>query len=276
MRRLPAARSIWKLIFAIAALLEIQFIALCLRKVEDDKESVSDEYCRWPICTDDEFSVNYTFTDRVLGSARTISQPAFVWIGPLFCSLCIVEALVQAVEVRKAALDNRALDELEKSLLRAAQRSSARLSMFFLGSVADQNHKKSAVTTISKFLRSWLPAIATIAFWLFILPTETVDFHRHCGSSDLHDSALITQWINRMSLSLSKLSLEFHAIIESFFWSKVLPYRIHKEPQRFIQRLRVILRWIRFARFAGPLFRMVSMGALHRLVFVNYVVLHLT
>ena len=49
-----------------------------------------------------------------------------------------------------------------------------------------------------------------------------------------------------------------HGFLESIIWTKILPYRIHKEPQRFVQRLQVILRWIRFMRFAGPLFRMVS------------------
>ena len=256
--RIPTARSIWKVIFATAALIEIYFIALCLRKVN---ESVNiDEYCRSTTqSAGNQFSVNNNCTLKAWEPTRTISQLAFMWIAPLFCLFCVVEALVQAVEVRKAALDNRALDELEKSLLRAAQRSSVRLSMFFLGSVADQNHKKRTVTTISKIFRSWLPAIATIVFWLFILPTETADFHRHCGRRRLNDSAVITQWINRSYHSLSKLSLAFYDTIESLFWTRVLPFRIHKEPQRFIHRLQVILRWIRFTRFAGPLFRMVSM-----------------
>ncbi len=252
MSRIPTVRSIWKVIFAITALLEIYFIALCLRKIE---------YCQSTTqSSENEFSINNNFSVRAWEPTRTISQLVFVWISPLFCLLCVVEALIQAVEVRKAALDNRALNELEKSLLRAAQRSSVRLSMFFLGSAADQNHKKRTVTTISKVLRSWLSAIATIAFWLLILPTKTADFHRHCGRSRIHDSAVITQWINRSSHSLSNLSLAFHDTIESFFWTRVLPFRIHKEPQRFIHRLQVILRWIRFARFAGPLFRMVSMN----------------
>lgn len=262
MSRLPTPRSIWKVVFAITALLEILFISLCWRNVDEVvNESEFDEFCQSTQNKDNEFSINYTFTDRVLESTRTITQLVFAWVDPLFCSLCTVEALVQAVEVRKAVLDNRALDELEKSLLRAAQRSSARLSMFFLGSLADQNHKKRAATTIKKVFRSWIPAIATIAFWIFILPTDTADFHRHCGNSNLSDSALLTRWINRTSLSLSTLSLSFYGFVESFFWKKVLPYRIHKQPQRFVQRLQVILRWIRFARFAGPIFRMVSMTA---------------
>ena len=222
----------------------------------------SDEYCKSTLVyyENEEFSINYTFIDRALEQTLTLSQLVFVWVGPFFCSLCIIEALVRAVEARKAALDNRALDDLEKSLLRAAQKSSVRLSMFFLGSAADQEHKKRAVvTTVSKVCRSWIPSIATIAFWLFILPTDIADFHHRCGSDSLHDSAVVTQWINRTSLRVIELVSTCHGLVESFFWTKILPYRIHKEPQRFIQRLQVILRWLRWIRFAGPLFRMVSM-----------------
>ena len=248
MRWRSTIHSIWKVVFAIAAILEIQFITILMR---------SDDKCRSTLYfKDDEFSINYTFVDRVWESTFALSQ--FLWMGPFFCCLCIVEALVRAVEARKAALDNRALDDLENSLLRAAQRSSTKLSMFFLGAVADQNHKKKALTAVSKVLRSWIPAIATIAFWLFILPIDVADFHVHCGSVSLNDSSVATQWINRMLLLLSALTSAFHGLLESFFWTKILPFKIHKEPQRFVQRLQVILRWIRFIRFAGPLFRMVS------------------
>jgi hypothetical protein len=244
MRWRSTIRSIWKVIFAIAAILEIQFITILMR---------SDDKCRsTPYFEDDEFSINYTYVDRAWESTFTLSQ------GPFFCCLCIVEALVRAVEARKAALDNRALDELERSLLRAAQISSTKLSMFFLGAVADQNHKKRALTTVSKVLRTWIPAIATIAFWLFILPIDVADVHVHCGSVSLNDSSVAAHWINRMLLSFSAMTSAFYGLLESFFWTNILPFRIHKEPQRFVQRLQVILRWIRFIRFAGPLFRMVS------------------
>lgn len=232
-----------------------------MQKVDDGaKDSASEEYCQSTLVNyeDGEFTINYTFVDMALESTITITQLVFVWAGPFFCSLCIVESLVRAVEARKAALDNRALDELEKSLLRAAQRSSAKLSMFFLGSAADDGHKKRAVTNVSKALRAWVPAVATIAFWLFILPTEISDFHHRCGSERLRDSAVVTQYIKKMSLSVLDLVSKFHGLVESFFWTRILPYRIHKHPQRFLQRLQVILRWIRFLRFAGPLFRMVS------------------
>lgn len=248
MIQLPTVRSVWKVIFAVTALIEVQYIALVMQqKVDHDANNQeSDEYCRSTLVyyEDNEFSINYSYIDRAWESSIAISHLVFVWVGPVFCSLCLVEALVRAVEARKASLDNRALDDLEKSLLRAAQMSSVRLSMFFLGSGADQNHKKR-VTTVSKVLRSWIPPIATIAFWLFILPTNISDFHHQCGGDSLNDSAVVTKWINRMSLSISDLVAAFHGLVEAFFWTKILPYRIHKHPQRFIQRLQVILRWIR-------------------------------
>ena len=79
--------------------------------------SQEDEYCQSTLIyyEDNEFSINYTFIDRAWESTITISQLFFIWVGPAFCSLCIIEALVRAVEARKAALDNRALDEFEKS-----------------------------------------------------------------------------------------------------------------------------------------------------------------
>ena len=273
MIRLPRVRSIWKVIFAITALIEMQYITLLMRKenVNESENNASqlrgrnsepDEYCRSTLVyyEEDEFSINYTYIDRAWESTLTISKLVFVWIGPFFCFLCLVEALVRAVEARHAARDSRALDELENTLLQAAQKSSIKLSMFFTSAAADQGDDELEVKVtrrISKVLRSFIPSISTIAFWLFILPTDLSDFHHRCGSEHLHDSAVVTQWIYGMSLTLSNLSSAFHGLLESIFWTRILPYRIHKEPQRFIQRLQVILRWIRFARFAGPLFRMV-------------------
>ncbi|KAL9184152.1 hypothetical protein ACHAXT_002238 [Thalassiosira profunda] len=258
---LPSVRSVWKVLFATAALLEVQYIALLMRTVDDDaKDSDLGEYCRTSLVyytEEEEFSINYTFIDRAWESTLSLSQVVFVWVGPFFCVLCLLEALVRAVEARKMARDNRALDDLEKSLLEAAQKSTIRLSMFFTGAAADKSNSQVKFTKrISKALRSWIPAIATIAFWLFILPTDISDFHHRCGSESLHDSAVITQWMNRMAISLAKMASAIHGLLETLFWTKILPYRIHKEPQRFLQRLQVILRWLRWIRFAGPLFRM--------------------
>ena len=214
MIRLPSVRSVWKVIFAITAALELQYIILLMRRVDDTKHD-SDEYCQSTLVyvEDNEFSINYTFIDRAWESTITISQLVFVWTGPLFCALCIIEALVRAVEARRAALHNRALDDFERSVLRMAQQSSVRLSMFFRGSTHDQGHTTKNISTVSKVMRSWFPPVATIAFWLFILPTDVADFHHRCGSDRLHDSAVVTQWMKSLSLYISNLVVSFHTLV---------------------------------------------------------------
>lgn len=266
MIRPPTARTIWKVSFAATALLEIQYIVLLMRTFDDGANGSECIPFVHPSTVysshfgDYEFSINYSLLDRARESMLPFSQLVSVWVGPFFCSLCLVESLVRAVEGRKMALDNRMLDDLEESLLRAAQKSSVRLSIFFIGAAADNTNTK-VTKKVYKVLRSWVPPVSTIAFWLFILPTNiSTDYHHRCGSEELlNDSAVLTQWIKRMSLSLSDLASAFHGLLESFFWTNILPYTMaFKEPQRFFERVQIILRWIRFARFAAPLFRMVS------------------
>jgi len=228
-------RSIWKVAFCVSAVFEIQYMWRQVNACRVDDN-------------DNEFTINYNFADRAWESASA-------WASPIFCSLCLIESFVRAVEARMLALDNRLLSELEESLLHAAQKSSDRLSIFFTGAVADQGHTKMT-KRVSKVLRSWIPAIATIALWLSILPTDLADFHHRCGHVQYRDSAVATQSMRRMSLKCSNMLSSLHGLLEKIFWTNILPYRIYKQPQRFIQRLKVILRWIRFARFAGPLFRM--------------------
>ena len=104
---LPSIRSVWKVLFATAALLEVQYIALLMRTVDQDaKDSDLGEYCRTSLVyytEEEEFSINYTFIDRAWESTLSLSQVVFVWVGPFFCFLCLLEALVRAVEARKMA-----------------------------------------------------------------------------------------------------------------------------------------------------------------------------
>ena len=231
------------------------------------KESKYDEVCPSLLIEEEkeEFSVNYTFIDWALDSivkttivrSGTADLMLFFWIGPCFVCLCLVEAVIRAFEARSMALQNRALDDLEKSLLNAAKQSTARLSMlgnWGMSGVFGAEERK--VTKIAKMLRSWVPAVATIGFWIFILPTDVDDFQYRCGSSILPDSAMMTSWIQKTTLQVIQMVNAFHEFLGSIFWTQILPYRIHKEPQRFIQRVQVILRWIRFLRFAFPLCRM--------------------
>mmetsp|Transcript_19794 Transcript_19794/g.39594 ORF Transcript_19794/g.39594 Transcript_19794/m.39594 type:complete len:830 (+) Transcript_19794:198-2687(+) len=267
--RIPSLRVSWKVFFAVAAFVEVLYVTMLMRQKSGTiKESKYDEVCPSLIIEEEEeFSVNYTFIDwavdsivktTIVRSGRTADLTLFFWIGPCFVGLCLVEAVIRAFEARKMALHNRALDDLENKLLNAARQSTQRLSMMGTWSsmkgVFGAEERK--VTKIAKVLRSWVPAIATIAFWIFILPTDIADFQYRCGSSYFHDSAMVTSWIQKTTLQVKEVVNAFHEFLGSVFWTQILPYRIHKEPQRFIQRVQVILRWIRFLRFAFPLFRM--------------------
>ena len=267
---LPPLRVLWKVFFALAAFIEILYVTLLMQQnSESINDSKYDEVCPSASSVisleEDEFTINYTFIDRAFESIvkTTIVRSGadltlFFWIGPAFVALCLVEAVIRAFEARKLALHNRALDDLENTLLNAAKQSTAKLSklglsggLFTFGAVEERR-----VTKIAKVLRSWVPAVATIAFWIFILPTDVTDFQYRCGSLNLHDSAMVTNLIHNTTLTIKEMVNAFHDFLGSVFWTKILPYRIHKEPQRFIQRVQVILRWIRFLRFAFPLFRM--------------------
>jgi hypothetical protein len=254
----------WKVFFAVAAFVEILYVAMLMQQ-KHVKESKHDEVCpSLLLIEEEEFSINYTFVDwafdsivktTIVRSGRTADLTLFFWVGPIFVGLCLVEAVIRAFEARKMALHNRALDDLENTLLNAAKQSTARLSVLGLTGVFGAAEERK-VTKIAKVLRSWVPAVATIAFWIFILPTDVSDFQYRCGSLNLHDSAMVTTWIQKTTLQVTQMVNAFHDFLGSVFWTQILPYRIHKEPQRFIQRVQVILRWIRFLRFAFPLFRM--------------------
>lgn len=265
--RIPSLRVSWKVFFALAAFVEILYITLLMQHNSDSvHDSKYDDVCpSLVLLEEDEFTINYKFIDwafesivktTIVRSGRTTDLTIFFWIGPVFVALCLVEAVIRAFEARKLALHNHALDDLENALLSAAKQSTARLSMLGIKGVFGAAEERK-VAKIYKVLRSWVPASATLAFWIFILPTDISDFQYRCGSFILHDSAMVTSWIHNTTLTIKNIVNAFHGFLESVFWTQILPYKIHKEPQRFIQRVQVILRWIRFLRFAFPLFRMV-------------------
>ena len=267
-RRLPL-RYTWKIIFAITALADVAHVSLLLQiNSGGSNSSKKDGFCH--LDSEDwisKYSTNSTFDYYARGwTTATIGGSGVVWVGPLFCFMCLVEALVRAVEARKAALDNRALDNLEKSILNAAHTSSLKISQLF-GVTAENDHTLEVAKT-SKFLRAWLPTVATIAFWLFILPTDLADFQQPCGTDHLNDSAVATKYFTLMSLSTVQFVLACQGRFETFFWTRIMPYRIHKAPRRFMKRLQEVLRIIRFLRFAGPLARMVSfLGTKNNFIF---------
>ena len=257
----PPARYIWKLVFATAALADISYTVYLMR--EDLNESSQEEIC--PATSNDNAHnrTNITFFAEIWSSGA-YRKPKVDWVGPAFCLLCLVEAAVRACDARRMALHNRALDDLEQQMLKFARHGSRQLSKIFGGDLSNENEQKIRLSLIDRWMKfnrscwTWIPAIVTFAFWIFILPMKVDDFRQICGSSKLSDSALMTKWLVSFSKSITLLSLAFNDYVDSVIWTKIIPYRIHKEPKRFIERIKVVLQGIRFFRFAGPLARMVS------------------
>lgn len=259
---LPSARSLWKVLLGAVASLEILYVYLAIQSYRSQSEAMKNDEA---ICQalllpfegvddEDEFPINYTFVDRAWDSTRTIMmESVFVWIGPVFCFSCLIEAIVRAVEARRAARDSRALAKFERTLLQAARRSNARMSTIFQVRIDEEAERR--FVRASRIFRTWISSVVTLMFWICILPTDLADFEV-CISERLNDSAIVTKWIVRTLLSIAEFKVAWEKTLESIFWNRVLPYRPHKEPLRFIGRLQEILRIIRFLRFATPMGRM--------------------
>lgn len=267
MRQYPPARYLWKICFAVAALSDFLYtIYLMLdNDVGVGSKNPQDDVC--PMIQNDKENnrtnrTNITFIYEIWnwGSYR---QPKISLIGPIFCALCLVEAVLRSRDARQMALHNRALDELEQQMVGFARRGSLQISRIFGEDLSDDSKQKNRLSFIDRWMKfnrscwTWSTAVATFAFWVLILPTESNDFRQYCGSSNLHDSAIMTQWLYVVSETITMFSLAFNEYVNSIIWTKIIPYRIHKQPQRFIKRIKVVLQVIRFARFAGPLLRMV-------------------
>lgn len=265
MSRRPPIRYIWKILFAAVAISDISCTVFLMQKEDSGvKSQIQDDICPIPSNDTQTNVTSLTFIYEVW-NWRAERNPKVRWIGLIFCALCLVEAFLRSCDARRMALHNKALDELEQTMLKFAHRSSKTLSRIFGGiDIDDVKHSDKKLSYIDRWMKfnrscwTWIPALATFSFWLFILPTEIEDFHQACGGTKLRDSAVITKWLILLSHSMTLLFLSFRESVDSIIWTKVMPYRIHKQPQRFLKRLRVVLQGIRFVRFAGPLARMVS------------------
>ncbi len=237
-------RYIWKVFFAIAGLADVVFVILFLKDRFDETISENSD----KVCFDDANKLLGDTTNNVFESNEkvwrttttatadtTIRNSRFDWIGLVLCSLCLIESLVRAAEARKAALDNRELDRLERSLLKAAQTSRVKLSQFFgtgmeNSDVVDVDDRMQDLTKTSRFLRAWVPAVSTIVFWLLIVPTSLSDFQLFCGIDKLNDSAVATRWFALTLDSFARFVQTVQRGFEKFFWERLMPYRIHKTP----------------------------------------------
>lgn len=237
-------RYIWKVSFAIVGLADLVFVVMFLHVRSDGTTSRNSD----KVCNDDGNNFLDDTTNEVFESTETvwrtvtgitdttIRNSRFDWISLVFCSLCLIESLVRAAEARKAALDNRELDRLEQSLLKAAKTSRVKLSQFFgtgmeNGDDVNDDDRLRDLTMTSKFLRAWIPAVSTIALWLLIVPTHLSDFQLFCGIDKLKDSAVATRWFALTLQSFARFVQSVQSCFETFVWEKLMPYRIHKTPK---------------------------------------------
>jgi len=210
------------------------------------------------------------------------------WIGPIFCVLCLVEAIFRAKEARTLALETQALDQLEQKLRRvySTTRMSFKFSFFNLTQLGKDSSapRPNLMRNASSFdefmarstLRTWIPTMAVISFWCALLPFLPlvripnilmqndslqqlyhlmVSWISSASSCQRDDKALATQWIWYLAARHAILSKWAEAQIADVLWKFAFPYNIF-QPKRFYTRLRQLLRWIRYARFAFPLVRM--------------------
>lgn len=185
-------------------------------------------------------------------------------IGVIFCCLCIIESIRRALEARQIALDMEALNEFEKTL---AKVYSATKVNFFWGP-PDEMTEEDTVAVVRQFIRVWTPVVSNIVGWCLILPWPLLAYYFFtpkdrwssaefvCGE----DPALATIWITQSAKSLYENVAIWHEEFTAWIWRSVLPFalpvQLWLKPLKLIQRLRLISKWIRYVRYAGPLLRL--------------------
>jgi hypothetical protein len=170
------------------------------------------------------------------------------WIGPVFCCFCIVESMVRAWEARRFAIENHALDTLERTLTRVYSKTRTSFADFGLFKVANNNTIDKVLARST--LRTWIPVLMVIAFWMALLPA-CLSGSKRCGE----DTAMATVWITAALAQYNTLSERLIGKASHKLWRWLFPFKLH-QPRRFYLRMKKILRWIKWARFAGPLLRM--------------------
>lgn len=186
------------------------------------------------------------------------------WIGPLFCGLCIIEAMVRAKWARRQAMDAAALDNFEKKL---AKMYSATRHFSFRQQPNENDYLEGLdYAKLARFsLRTWTPVAFIFSLWFVLLPWKTLlgqlfqqgeqeHHHNFCGSGS--DTALATIWITHSMSQLHRILESLRSDLVAWGWKLALPYKWFLQPKRFYARMLKLLRWIRYLRFAGPLLRM--------------------
>ena len=227
---------IWKIFFAGIAVADLStcWPSLVLGWKERETDS----------CTTQQHGFLSSSGDHDSDVCPNVSPPS--WIGQFFCLLCLIEAIIRAREARKIAIEMDLLDNFEKKLTRVY--STTRMSFGFLNTDPGNNNYMDALLAKST-LRTWIPVASVILFWLSLLPVNLKTYQ--CGN----DAAIATIWTTATLTRLTAFNEKFQDWLSSTLWEWALPFKLY-QPKRFYQRIRELLRWIRYLRFAGPLLRM--------------------
>ena len=227
---------LWKVFFAVMAIADLSTCWPSL--VGGWKEQESDS------CSTQHPGFLSQNGDHDGGFCPNTSPPS--WIGPFFCLLCFIEATIRAREARALAIEMDLLDAFEKKLTRVY--STTRMSFGFLR-VDSSNTSYVDAALAKSTLRTWIPVASVMLFWLSLLPTNYKVYQ--CGN----DAALATIWTATSLARLAAFNERFQEWLSSALWEWALPFKLY-QPKRLTKRIRDLLRWIRYLRFAGPLLRM--------------------
>ena len=201
---------------------------------------------------------------RFVGFLSSLNQSKWqAAIGVAFCVLCVVEAFRQAFISRKKAMEMEALDEVEKKLTRLVQvtrrKSIQKLNNLHLwagniGASAPCEQKDDDIAdTMHKCIRVWTPVAFTLFVWLVLVPWPLLWLPQ--TYSCMSDPSWATAWITRGSRQLARSLEEFSEALIDFAWKIAVPFHFW-QPVPLIKRLRILARWARYIRYAGPLLRL--------------------
>lgn len=269
-------RNLWKIILAILAIAD--FLG-CLPIAQE----------AWTLATHDDnngFSLkpdqlffkkkdnDYENDDENENTCASYIQilSLIKYIGPIYCFFCFIEAIIRAKQVRNEILEMAALDNFEKKLARFYT-STRRLSTYHnnnnnttptaaaAASQIDVNGTPIVVNDYSydqddllaqQTLRFWTPVLSTLFVWSILLPWRTI-LTTNCGIGT--DTAIATIWITKILQQIIYIQKVIIENITDILWKIILPFKFW-EPHKIYKRIRIVLRWVRYFRFAGPLFRM--------------------
>jgi hypothetical protein len=204
-------------------------------------------------------------------SYSDMAHPLWKSIGIVFFLCCILESVLRAREARQIALETAALDKFEKKLADLYQ--ATRCNVFRKQPSQDDYPKYNSnddddddnynndhdMVLARTTLRVWTPVASIFFGWFILLPwtslyssSSSSGYQLECGD----DPSLATLWITQSIAQMHQLVELLQSQAMHYFWKLALPFSFMLKPIQLIQRIRLLSRWVRYVRFAGPLLRL--------------------